>query len=191
MNIHQDLLHAVACNHVESVAQMCGTADCELVSKALKFAVFQHKDIAIVRHLLALKHAVALTPVLLIALERKNLEAFEVVLDAADPSEDKRRVVHEAVMYGYTQCVQQLLKHCCIDTYGHQLLAQACFNKKEAMVDLLYDLCNAQQALDFLTAENIPDDGKRLIVERMEREQLHQKLHSAVEQKTVLRERKI
>lgn len=180
MNIHQNLLNAVACNHVESVAQLCGTADCDLVGKALKFAVFQHKDIAIVRHLLALKHAVALTPILLIALERKNLEAFEVILEGADPLEDKRRVVHEAVMRGYTSCVQQLLKQCSIDAYGHQLLAQACFNKQENMVDLLYDLCDAQQALDFLSAENINDDGKRLIMERMEREQLRESLSTVV-----------
>lgn len=176
----QDLLNAVACNNCEGVAQACGTANAELVGKALKFAVFQRKDIAIVHTLLALDHTLCLTPVLLIALERNNLEAFEAVLNKANPLEDRRRVVHEAVMYGYLPCVQQLLKHSCIDTYAHQLLAQASFNGHAQMVDFLCDFADPYTALAFLEQEQVPASGKELLMEHIKQQQLRQTLINTV-----------
>lgn len=180
MTLEHDLLSAVACNNSEAVARACGAASAELVGKALKFAVFHHKDIAIVHTLLSLNHTLFLTPVLLTALHRNNLEAFKAVLDKASPLDDRRKVVHEAVMYGYLPCVQQLLKHSCVETYAHQLLAQASFNGHAHMVDFLYDFADPNAALAFLEQERVPERGKQLLVERIEQQQLRQTLINTV-----------
>lgn len=176
----QDLLSSVACNNSEGVARACGAASADEVGKALKLAVFQRKDIAIVHTLLALNHTLCLTPVLLTALQRNNLEAFEAVLNKANPLDDRQRVVHEAVMYGYLPCVQQLLKHSCIDTYAHQLLAQASYNGHAHMVDFLSNFAEPREALAFLEQERVSERHKSLLVEIIKQQQLRQTLINTV-----------
>lgn len=167
-----DLLSAVALNDFEAVVQTLPYADPTLIKRALTFAVFRHGNIKIVEALLEVHPHTDCIDTLLIALQRRNFEAFDRIFTHSDPNDNKDRVMCEAVMRGHVSCVRQLLTHCCIDTYGHQLLAQACFNGHSEMVDLLYDLCDPVQALDFLKNEKISEAGQQLIVQRMEQEQL-------------------
>lgn len=176
-----DLLSAVAHDDIQAVAKISAATDATLIKRALHFAVFRHSDIQIISTLIALHPRTDCSALLLGAIQRRNFDAFDCILAHSDPNENKQQVMHEAVMYGYISCVRQLLTHCCIDTYGHQLLAQACFNGHSGMVDLLYDLCDPHQALDFLNNEKVPESGRQLIVQRMEQERLRQHLTDATD----------
>jgi ankyrin repeat protein len=186
-----DLLSAVAHDDIQAVAKISAATDATLIKRALHFAVFRHSDIQIVSTLIALHPRTDCSALLLGAIQRRNFDAFDCILAHADPNESKQQVMHEAVMYGYLSCVRQLLKQCRIDTYGYQLLAQACFNGHSEMVDLLYDLCDPHQALDFLNTEKVPEANRQLIVQRMEQEQQRQRLMQCMNTQSLTLARKI
>lgn len=179
------IMTAVACNDVATVEAMCKSATKVALASALRFAVFKHHDLNIVRvlgeRMEDLTWDDGIFPGLLtIAVERNNIDAFEVLIEIGVHNRDYQKCLHEAVMRGYTQCVQKILPRCDISSFGHQLLAQACFNQHEEMVDLLYAHCDPHQALEFLNQEKVTEDRKLLLVERIERERLHQTLSAAI-----------
>lgn len=182
------IMTAVACNDVATVETMCADADIFLLGNALRFAVFKRHDLGIVRILGAeiakRNENKEVGRALTMALQRNNMEAFDVLMDIAPNNTNYRECLHEAVMCGYTLCVQKILPRCDISSFGQQLLAQACYNRHDSMVDLLYPHCNAQEALEFLEKEKAPDDRKILLIERIEREQLRQTLVDTVDNST-------
>lgn len=182
------IMTAVACNDVATVENMCAEAPVSSLGGALRFAVFKRHNLGIVRALgaeLSQRNCEGeLAGALMMALQRNYIEAFDVLMEFASPSTNYRECLHEAVMCGYTMCVQKILPRCDISSFGQQLLAQASYNKHNAMVDLLYPHCNAQQALEFLENEKVADDRKQLLIERMDRERLRQTLEDAVENTT-------
>lgn len=178
------IMTAVACNDVATVEAMCKSATKVALTSALRFAVFKHHDLNIVRllgeRIEELLWDNGIFPGLLtMALQRNNIAAFDVLMEIGVHNRDYQKCLHEAVMRGYTQCVQKILPRCDISSFGHQLLAQACFNQYEQMVDLLYAHCDPHQALEFLNQEKVTEDRKHLLVERIERERLHQTLSAA------------
>lgn len=178
------IMQAVAGNDLATVETMCKIASKALLVSALHFAVLKHHNLNIVQALgerieeLTWADGV-LSGVLTMALERNNIDAFDVLMEVGVHNRDYRKCLHEAVIRGYIPCVQKILPRCDISLFGHQLLAQACFNQHEQMVDLLYPHCDPHQALEFLNQEKVTEDRKHLLVERMERERLHQALSAA------------
>lgn len=172
-NYKDELLIAVEGNRIKKIAAVAPHVDEETVLGCLRFAVFQHRSSAVIEELV--KHAGKrnLNSVLLLAVNRNYLEAFNVVWNYVDPNEDQQKVLKEAVMRGHTGCVRKLLQQQEVSDYlGGQLLAHACFNQDTDMVDLLYDVCNPQAALDILHNDNARKKHTQLIVQRMEQEQL-------------------
>lgn len=183
-SVRHIVMTAVACNDVATVEAMCKSAPKSLLASALRFAVFKHHDLNIVRVLGECIEEVSwgeglFSGLLTMALERNNIDAFDVLMEIGVHNHDYQKCLHEAVMRGYTQCVQKILPRCDISSFGHQLLAQACFNQHEEMVDLLYAHCDPHQALEFLNQEKVTEDRKYLLVERIEQERLHQTLSAA------------
>lgn len=180
-NYNDELLSAVARNHIKKIAAAAPHVDEETVLKSLRFAVFQHRSSAVIEELV--KHAGKsnLNSILLVAVIRNHMEAFDVVWNYVDPHEDKTDVLKEAVRLGRTACVRKLLRQQNISHYlGGTLLAQACFNQDADMVDLLYGVCDPQTALDDLNSRNLPKKHSKLIVQRMEQEQLRAHLSDVV-----------
>lgn len=169
----KELGRALASNHIKKIAQAAEHVDKETVLKCLRFAVFEHRNSAVIEELV--KHADKrnLSSVLLVALHRNHLEAFDVVWNYVVPNEDQEQVLREAVLRGHIGCVRKLLAQNDVDDYlGGKLLAHACHNQNSEMVDVLYGVCNPQTALDHLNSQNLPKKYSKLIVQRMEQEQL-------------------
>lgn len=176
-NLKDELSSAVTASSPKRIAKACVHVDSETILKILRFAVFQHRSSAVIEELL--KHAGQsnLSSVLLVAVNRQNFEAFDVVWNYVDPYEDQKEVLKAAVVQGSTVCVRKLMQRQDFSAYfgyfGGNLLAQACFNQDADMVDLLYGVCDPQMALDNLKRQNCPTKYTQLIVQRMEQEQLH------------------
>lgn len=180
-NYNDELLSAVARNHIKKIAAAAPHVEKEIVLKSLRFAVFQHRSSAVIEELV--KHAgqCGLNSILLVAVNRNHMEAFDVVWNYVDPHEDKTDVLKDAVRLGRTACVRKLLRQQNISNYlGGTLLAQACFNQDADMVDLLYGVCDPQAALDDLNSRNLSRKHSKLIVQRLEQEQLRAHLRDVV-----------
>lgn len=168
-----ELRRAVAGGWLQKISAAAAHVDEETLLGTLRFAVFQHQSSAVIEELV--KHAGKrnLNSVLLLAVNRNYLEAFDVVWNYVDPNEDQQQVLKEAVMRGHTGCVRKLLQQQEVSDYlGGQLLAHACYNQDTEMVDVLYDVCNPQAALDILHNYNDRQKHTQLIVQRMEQERL-------------------
>lgn len=188
VDYHEELRRAVADGSLQKISAAAAHVDADTLLGTLRFAVFQEQSRAVIEQLV--KHAGQhnLSSVLLMALHRNHLEAFDVVWNYVDcyVDLDHRQLLREAVLRGHSACVQKLLRvHPLADDFGAQLLAHACFNQDAEMVDVLYDVCNPQAALDILHNDNARHKTQliktQLIVQRMEQEKLRAHLESVTQ----------
>lgn len=167
-----ELERAVAGGWLQKISAVAAHVDEDILLKTLRFAVFQHQSSVVVEELVKHVHQYNLSSVLLLALHRNHLEAFDVVWKYADGyvnAGDHRQLLREAV----------LRMHTLVDEFGAQLLAHACFKQDAKMVDVLYDVCSPQAALDILRNDNARQEHTQLIVQRMEQEKLRAHLEDA------------
>lgn len=178
-----ELERAVAGGCLQKISAVATHVDEETLLKTLWFAVFQHQSGVVIEELVKHARQHNLSSVLRMALHRNHLEAFDVVWNYADiyvNHVEHHQLLREAVLRGHHTCVKKLLRmHTLSDEFGAQLLAHACFNQDAEMVDVLYDVCSPQAALDILRNDNARQEHTQLIVQRMEQEKLRAHLEDA------------
>jgi len=162
-----NLLSSVANNNANLIAAACVGVDNAIVVQALRFAVFKHREMAVVNELLRFVGKDNLTEVLVVAVERNNLKAFDAVYAHCNTSDNHEKAVRAVVMRGDVSRVTQLLESQDITDYGHELLAQAIFNVDTDMVELLFDRCNPQRTLEYLRERGVVAPGTQSVMDRL------------------------